>query len=107
MRLLIRISPAIPRSMSMSSTVWRNSLNACANRLPTVPQPDFQYAEGGLNYVTVKRFTESLGEHTHDVLVNPELPPVQPAVPFTVEHTVEQVPQCSASLFRLISQPSS
>jgi signal peptidase I len=45
--------------------------------VPTAPQADFQYAEGGLNYVRVKRFSESLGEHTHDVLVNPELPTVQ------------------------------
>jgi signal peptidase I len=45
--------------------------------VPTAPEADFQYAEGGLNYVSVKRFSETLGQHGHDILVNPELPPVQ------------------------------
>jgi signal peptidase I len=45
--------------------------------VPMTPQSDYSYAEGGLSSVTFKRFSETLGEHTHDVLVNPEMPPVQ------------------------------
>lgn len=45
--------------------------------VPTTPRDDFRYAEAGLSYVSVKRFSESLGEHTHDILVNPEVPPLQ------------------------------
>jgi signal peptidase I len=46
--------------------------------VPITPESDFQYAEGGLNHISVKRFSETLGGHTHDILVNPELSPVQP-----------------------------
>jgi signal peptidase I len=45
--------------------------------VPTTPLPDYQYAEGGSNYVSVKRFSESLGSHNHQILINPEVPPVQ------------------------------
>jgi signal peptidase I len=45
--------------------------------VPTMPDSDFQYAEGGLNYVSFKRFRETLGEHNHAMLVNPDMPPVQ------------------------------
>jgi signal peptidase I len=45
--------------------------------VPMTPQPDYSYAEGGLSSMTFRRFSEALGEHTHDVLVNPEMPPVQ------------------------------
>jgi signal peptidase I len=46
--------------------------------VPTASRADFQYTEGGgLNYVSVKRMSESLGQGTHEVLINPELPPVQ------------------------------
>ena len=45
--------------------------------VPMTPESDYQYAEGGVNYVSVKRYREALGDHAHDVLVNPEVPPIQ------------------------------
>jgi signal peptidase I len=45
--------------------------------VPTEPQSDFEYNEGGLNMVSAKRFREQLDQHDHTILVNPEVPPVQ------------------------------
>jgi signal peptidase I len=45
--------------------------------VPTEPQTDFEYNEGGLNVVSAKRFREVLGQHDHAILINPEVPPVQ------------------------------
>ena len=38
---------------------------------------DFQYSEKGLSYVSAWRFWESLGEHRHSVLIDPDEPPVR------------------------------
>jgi len=45
--------------------------------IPLVADTDFQYAESGLNYVSTKRYKETLGEHNHPILVNPDVPPIQ------------------------------
>jgi signal peptidase I len=45
--------------------------------VPLVADTDFQYAESGLNYVSTKRYKETLGEHNHPILINPEVPPIQ------------------------------
>ncbi len=45
--------------------------------VPMAPDGDYQYGEGGLNFVSVKQYLETLGDHQHRVLVNPEVPPVQ------------------------------
>jgi len=49
--------------------------------VPTMAEADYAYPpEGGLDYVLAKRFRETLGSHTHDVLNNPNAPPMQPGV---------------------------
>jgi signal peptidase I len=45
--------------------------------VPVSEDVDFQYAESGLNVLSVKRYQETLGEHAHAILINPEVPPVQ------------------------------
>jgi signal peptidase I len=47
--------------------------------VPMTPESDYQYAEGGLNYVTTKRLRETLGQHNHAVLINPDVPSMQVA----------------------------
>jgi signal peptidase I len=41
------------------------------------PESDFSYLEGGLNYISAKRFREQLGEHQHSIIINADSPPVQ------------------------------
>jgi signal peptidase I len=43
----------------------------------TEPDSDYEYTEGGLNVVSAKRYRETLNQHDHAILVNPEVPPVQ------------------------------
>jgi signal peptidase I len=43
----------------------------------TERQPDFKHTDGGVNLVRAEHFTETLGEHAHGILINPEVPPVQ------------------------------
>lgn len=38
---------------------------------------EYGYLEGGLNYVSAKRFREKLGEHEHPILVQSEAPTLQ------------------------------
>lgn len=38
---------------------------------------DYDYVEGGLNFVAAKRYTEDLGGHAHSILLNPDMPPLQ------------------------------
>jgi signal peptidase I len=40
------------------------------------PRGDYTYLEGGLNLVAAKRYLEVLNGHAHDILVQPEVPPV-------------------------------
>ena len=54
--------------------------------VPTTPESDYQYAEGGLNYIKTKRLRETLGQHNHAVLINPESPPMQVAGVRNFEH---------------------
>ncbi len=37
---------------------------------------DFNYVEGGLNFVTTQRYTEKLGAHAHAILTQPNVPGV-------------------------------
>lgn len=41
------------------------------------PDGEYNYLEGGLNFVSTRRFQEQLGEHTHAVLTQENVPPVQ------------------------------
>jgi signal peptidase I len=45
--------------------------------IPLKPDGEYNYLEGGLNFVATKRFQEQLGTHGHAVLVQPESPAVQ------------------------------
>lgn len=45
--------------------------------VPLKANGEFNYLEGGLNFVATSRFQEQLGEHTHSVLVQAATPPVQ------------------------------
>lgn len=45
--------------------------------VPLKANGEFNYLEGGLNFVATSRFQEQLGEHTHAVLVQAATPPVQ------------------------------
>lgn len=38
---------------------------------------EYNYLEGGLNFVGTRRYQEQLGEHLHSVLIQPEVPPLQ------------------------------
>ncbi len=38
---------------------------------------EYNYLEGGLNFVATRRYHEQLGEHLHSVLIQPEVPPLQ------------------------------
>ena len=41
-----------------------------------VPDGEYNYVESGLNFVSARRLTETLGEHRHAILVQSELPSV-------------------------------
>jgi signal peptidase I len=41
------------------------------------PDGTYSYVESGLNFVNAQKLTESLGTHTHSILVQGEQPPVQ------------------------------
>ncbi|MDP1533214.1 MAG: signal peptidase I [Burkholderiales bacterium] len=45
-------------------------------QIPLKPDGDYSYVEGGLNFVSAKRFVEQLGEHSHAVLLQQDIPPV-------------------------------
>jgi signal peptidase I len=45
--------------------------------VPLTPDGEFNYLEGGLNFVAAKRFQEKLGGHAHAVLAQADAPPVQ------------------------------
>lgn len=45
--------------------------------VPVKADGEFNYLEGGLNFVATSRFREQLGEHTHSVLVQAAAPSVQ------------------------------
>jgi signal peptidase I len=58
--------------------VYRNkrlTINGSAVEMKLVG--DYNYVEGGLNFVSTQRHTEKLGAHEHAVLVQPEVPSVQ------------------------------
>jgi signal peptidase I len=40
------------------------------------PDGEYQYVEGGLNFVTTQRYIETLGTHRHAILVQPDVPSV-------------------------------
>jgi signal peptidase I len=44
--------------------------------VPIKQAGDYSYVEGGMNFISAQRFTETLGERTHDMLVQQDLPPV-------------------------------
>ncbi len=45
--------------------------------VPLKPDGEFNYLEGGLNFVSTKRFQEQLGDHGHAILNQAESPSVQ------------------------------
>jgi signal peptidase I len=45
-------------------------------QIPLKPDGDYSYVEGGLNFVSAKRFEERIGEHAHAVLLQQDIPPV-------------------------------
>lgn len=58
--------------------VYANKRLIINGREATVkPDGEFNYLEGGLNFVATKRFQEQLGEKPHAMLTQAESPPVQ------------------------------
>ena len=57
-------------------TVTYRNKRLTVNNVPVKMQPDGEYAyvESGLSYIYSDRFTESLGEHTYNILINPNVP---------------------------------
>jgi signal peptidase I len=51
--------------------LWINDLE-----VKLTPAGEYNYVESGLNFVSARRMTESLGKSQHAVLVQPEVPPV-------------------------------
>lgn len=46
-------------------------------QVETVRDGEYNYVEGGLNFVSTLRFSEALGSHRHSMIVQPEMPAVQ------------------------------
>lgn len=58
--------------------VYNNKrLTINGREVPLKADGEFNYLEGGLNFVATSRFREQLGEHQHSVLVQAAVPPVQ------------------------------
>jgi signal peptidase I len=57
-------------------TVTYRNKRLTVNNVPVKMQPDGEYAyvESGLSYIYSDRFTESLGEHTYNILINQNVP---------------------------------
>jgi signal peptidase I len=56
---------------------YRNKrLTINGEEVALVPDGEYQYVEGGLNFVTTQRYIETLGTHRHAILVQPEAPSV-------------------------------
>jgi len=51
--------------------LWINS-----QEVRLTPDGEYNYVESGLNFVSAQRLTETLGEHRHAILVQPEVPTV-------------------------------
>jgi signal peptidase I len=45
--------------------------------VPVEAVEDFQYVDGGLSFVNAMHFRETLGEHRHSIIINPEASPLQ------------------------------
>ncbi|HYA19854.1 MAG TPA: signal peptidase I [Burkholderiales bacterium] len=60
--------------------VYRNKrLWINGKAVKTVPDGEYDYVESGLNFVEAKRFSETLGNHVHPILVQSGVPPLQTA----------------------------
>lgn len=57
-------------------TILYRDKHLFVNGEPVSLEPDgkFSYVEGGLNYMQLDREKENLGGHTHDILINPDIP---------------------------------
>jgi signal peptidase I len=57
---------------------YRNKrLTVNGELVPVDAEPDYNYADQGLNFISARRFRENLGGHGHSVIVNLDAPPVQ------------------------------
>ncbi len=45
--------------------------------VPVTADGEFNYLEGGLNFIGTQRYQEQLGDHTHAILTQADVPPVQ------------------------------
>ncbi len=45
--------------------------------VPVSADGSYNYVESGLNFISAQRLNEKLGENTHAILVQPDVPPVQ------------------------------
>jgi signal peptidase I len=58
---------------------YRNKhLSINGKPLPMKEQGSYSYVASGLNYISATLYRETLGEHVHDTLVQPEAPSVYP-----------------------------
>jgi signal peptidase I len=56
---------------------YRNKrLTINGQEVALAPDGEYQYVEGGLNFVTTQRYIETLGTHRHAILVQPDVPSV-------------------------------
>ena len=60
--------------------VYRSKrLTINGKEIPTQRAGEYNYVEGGLNFVSTQRYDEKLGEHEHAILIQPDVPTVQPS----------------------------
>jgi signal peptidase I len=58
--------------------VYRNKrLTINGSEVPVKRAGEYNYVEGGLNFVSTQRYEEKLGEHEHPILVQSDVPSVQ------------------------------
>jgi signal peptidase I len=58
--------------------VYRNKrLTVNGKEVPVARDGEYNYVEGGLNFVSTQRYSENLGGHKHATLVQPDVPSVQ------------------------------
>lgn len=60
------------------TVAYRNKrLTVNGELVPVDAEPDYNYADSGLNFISARRFRETVDGHGHSVIVNLDAPPVQ------------------------------
>src|SRR6185503_12354228 len=56
---------------------YNKRLKINGREIETTRQGEFNYVEGGLNFVSTQRYVEKLNDHEHAILIQPDVPGVQ------------------------------